>query len=188
MLVVSECGFEVCRFDRNHLLFRTLRANSGQVDEGANPPPGKHRNPLDQLLVMIDAIFSSRLRLSKAEKRERERKADDCLRGTTGHGVVLRRSARRRFLHSSHANHRSAADAASTSLVSGGVYPTVRTERHAALDPRNTIAVENSEVNGGSKPLTPRSQIGQIDDETSITFGAIIFKENIGHSKNNGDM
>jgi hypothetical protein len=48
--------------DRHHLLRRTLRGDRRQVDEGADPSPGKPGNAIDQFLVIIDAVFSGWLR------------------------------------------------------------------------------------------------------------------------------
>jgi len=52
--------------------------------------------------------------------------------------------------------------AASTSVVSGGFIPRLEQSELRAGSALDAFAIENSVVNGGS--LTPRSQIGQINE------------------------
>lgn len=79
---------EVGRIDSHHLPHGSLRCDRRQMDEGTDTPPCKPGDTLDQFLVLVDAIVSSRLRLVEAGQQEGGGKPGDGLSGACCHGNV----------------------------------------------------------------------------------------------------
>src|SRR5690606_22226632 len=62
------------------------RSDGREVDKGADTAPRQAGEDLDLLLVVVDAVFSGRLRGVEAGQQERRREPGDGLGGSRCHG------------------------------------------------------------------------------------------------------
>ena len=81
MVVLFECGIQVCPIDGYHLSRWNLHGDRLQMDEGGDASPASLEKPPDGLLVLIDTVIASRLRGIEAGQQECGQKTNDRLRG-----------------------------------------------------------------------------------------------------------
>jgi hypothetical protein len=113
-LVLFECGVEVGRIDRRHLMRRPMLADTGQVDERCDATSPEPREALNRLPVMVDAVARGWLRRIDAGQSEVVNLGG--LRGPNGrhpapcraHGIEIEKfRSRRRVSHAASQNSQS---------------------------------------------------------------------------------